>query len=397
MKPVPFVPLGRLVAFGVAVLLVSLIARERRLPQTSPSSSPKLVSPTGALTTPSPTSARAADFSWEMTTVAENLEVPWDLAFGPEGELYLTERSGRIKVLERDARVRQLATLPQVHAQGESGLTGLALDPDFGQNRLLYLYYTFQDKGGLFNRVSRFLLTEGGLKEEIVILDRLPGGAIHNGGRLRFGPDGLLWVLTGDGGRAALAQDGQSLGGKILRLNRDGSVPSDNPTAGSLVYSFGHRNPQGLAWHPLTGELIATEHGEKGQDEINRIVAGGNYGWPQVKECDRTIPGLIKPIACSGQTTWAPSGATFLNSPPAPFGNSFFFVGLRGARLERLEIKDGEVIDRELIIEGQFGRLRALTPGPDGALYASTSNRDGRGIPRSGDDRIIRLKPVLRQ
>ncbi|HCB22868.1 TPA: glucose sorbosone dehydrogenase [Candidatus Daviesbacteria bacterium] len=319
-------------------------------------------------------------YAWEITEVAGNLEVPWDMALSPNKDIFITERPGRLKLLTKDGQVKIVATLPQVASVGESGLTGLALHPNFSQNSYLYLYYSYREGGELFNRVSRFTFRNDSLSDEQIILDKLPGGNIHNGGRLRFGPDNKLWVLTGDGGHADLAQNMQSLGGKVLRINDNGSDPE--------IYSLGHRNPQGLDFHPLTKESVVTEHGQAAYDEINLIKQGGNYGWPIVKKCFSDDPQYTSPILCSGEQTWAPSGAAFL-------GNSLFFAGLRGQLLERVEIINGQVTARETIIKDTYGRLRGvLADQKEGVLYVSTSNLDGRGNPKPGDDKILKIRPV---
>ena len=331
----------------------------------------------------SSTAAYDADqekYEWEITEVAGNLEVPWDMALLPNKDIFITERLGRLKLLARSGEVKTLATLSKVASVGESGLTGLGLHPDFSQNGYLYLQYTYREDGNLFNRVSRFTFKNDSLSNEQIILDQLPGGNIHNGGRLRFGPDNKLWVLTGDGGQADLAQSMNSLGGKVLRINDDGSNLE--------IFSLGHRNPQGLDFHPLTRQLVVTEHGQAAYDEINLIKQGGNYGWPIVKKCYSDDPQYTSPILCSGEQTWAPSGAAFL-------GNSLFFAGLRGQLLERVEIIDGQVENRETIIKDTYGRLRGVLADPkEGVLYVSTSNRDGRGNPKSNDDKILKIRPV---
>lgn len=311
---------------------------------------------------------------WQIEEVATNLEVPWDMALAQNGDIFITERPGRVKILT-NGQVETVATLPQVMAVTESGLLGIALDPDFSQNNFLYLYYSYSQGGDILNRVSRFTYQET-LTNEQIILDKLPGGTIHNGGRLRFGPDKKLWVLTGDGGNPELAQNKNSLGGKVLRIEDEGP----------LIYSLGHRNPQGLDFHPVTGEPVITEHGQSAYDEINLIKPKANYGWPNVKKCYSEDPQYTAPILCSNEQTWAPSGGAF-------FGSSFFFAGLRGQLLEKVEIKNGQVIARETIIKDTYGRLRGVLADPrEGALYVSTSNRDGRGFPKSGDDKILRLK-----
>ena len=221
-----------------------------------------------------------------------------------------------------------------------------------------------------------------------IILANLPGAQYHDGGRIEFGPDGLLYVTVGDAGKASQAQDLNFLGGKILRLNDDGSIPTDNPIATSLVYSVGHRNPQGLAWDN-TGQLWATEHGRSGVltglDELNLIKPGQNYGWPTIQG-DQTKAGLVAPVSHSGpDITWAPGDAIYLN-------DSIFFTGLRGEALYQYNIKTKQITSH---FYRDFGRLRALIIGPDGFIYISTSNTDGRGEIKTEDDKIIKINPTI--
>lgn len=312
--------------------------------------------------------------------VAQNLEVPWSLDFAPDGRLFFTERAGQVSVVDKGQV--QLVTEFPVASGGEAGLLGLALDPDFLDNGYIYVYYTYQLDGNLFNRVSRFRETKG---EEEIILDSIPGARIHDGGRIKFGPDNRLYITTGDATVPALAQDLDSLAGKILRINPDGSVPEDNPFEGSPVYSYGHRNPQGLAWHPATGKLYITEHGAIANDEINLIEPGKNYGWPSV-ECESERPEYTDPLVCFRQTV-ALSGSAF-------FRNSLFFASLRGAHLHRLDFAPPnytKLVQEEVLLTG-YGRIRDVVQGPDGRLYIATSNRDGRGSPSPRDDLILRIR-----
>ncbi len=320
-----------------------------------------------------------------VEVVAEGLVVPWAMDFLPDGRMIFTERVGRISVV--DGGVVVLAEV-DVAAVGEGGLLGLAVDPEFDVNGFLYVYYTYSDGEGLFNRVVRFRMVGLGLVDETVILDGIPGASIHNGGRLKFGSDGRLYVATGDASEPALAQDVGSLAGKILRINKDGSVPGDNPF-GNLVFSLGHRNPQGLAWHPVSGDLFSTEHGAVRNDEVNVIVAGGNYGWPLVECSDGE--GYEDPVVCFGDVTVAPSGATFYSGDRLPWKYSLFFGSLRGEHLHRVVFGEdyGSVLEEEMLL-GEYGRIRDVVEH-DGFLYVATSNRDGRGTARTGDDKIIEI------
>ncbi len=318
-------------------------------------------------------------------SVAAGLEIPWGLDFLPGGDIIFTERPGRVRIIDaRDGlNPEPLLVLTEVTHRGEGGLLGIAAHPDFGQNRLVYLYYTYREDGALRNRVVRFRMEGQALTAPETIISGIPGAGNHDGGRIKFGPQGRLYVTTGDARTPDSAQDPDSLAGKILRLNDDGTVPADNPFPGSPVYSLGHRNPQGLAWDSQ-GRLWATEHGSAATDELNLIQPGGNYGWPVIRG-EETAPGMETPVLHSGRQTWAPSGAVFA-------GGSLYFAGLRSQSLFQAVITDGEVSLRRHL-EKNFGRLRAVVAGPDGFLYLLTSNRDGRGIPRGDDDQIIRINP----
>jgi glucose/arabinose dehydrogenase len=332
----------------------------------------------------------------QVTIYAHGLEIPWAIAFASDGRAFVTERPGRVRVI-RDGRLdpNPVAVLPVAHV-GEGGLLGLALDPEFPRKPLVYVYYTYQEMG-LHNRVERLREEDGRLIRDRVILDGIPGAFVHDGGRVAFGPDGMLYIGTGDAWKMHLAQSPQSLAGKILRITPDGEIPRGNPIASSSVYSLGHRNVQGLAWHPQTKRLYATEHGPSGergccQDEVNVIRPGGNYGWPEVTGEEHTRdPRYIAPLTQSGRETWAPSGAAFISS--GPWRGRFLFATLSGMHLRMLVLsEDGlGVVRQERLVEG-FGRLRDVVEGPDGALYVLTNNQDGRGSPAPDDDRILRIQ-----
>jgi glucose/arabinose dehydrogenase len=245
------------------------------------------------------------------------------------------------------------------------------------------------------NRVVRYRETGGRLGEAVVLIDNIPANQIHDGGRLRFGPDGLLYITTGDAATTSLAQDLGSTAGKILRLTRDGTAPRDNPFS-SPVYTYGHRNPQGLDWHPANGALWASEHGASSNDEVNAIEAGANYGWPRI-EGSQTMPGMRTPIVFYPSAI-APSGASFYRGSRLPaFVNNLFVATLRGVHILRLRVDAGpppRVISQERLLNDRFGRIRDVVVGPDGLVYFCTSNRDGRGNPVSTDDRIARISPA---
>lgn len=335
----------------------------------------------------------------EVTTWVDGLRVPWDLTFLPGGGALVTERQGTIRLI-RDGELRDkpYAEL-EVADVGEGGLMGLALHPEFPEIPHLYVMHTYRSGGDLHNRILRLRHKGDRAVRDEVILDRLPGGHFHNGGRLAFGADGLLYIAAGEAFRRHLAQSRPSLGGKILRVAPDGAIPEGNPFPDSPVYSLGHRNPQGLAWDPRTGALLASEHGPSGEvgfgafDEINRIEKGANYGWPEVVGAPGRS-GFADPLVAWPDTTTPPAGMTFHQG-------TLFVATLGSEALLRIDLiprESGDYQVREIERwfrgedgESRYGRLRDAVIGAEGALYVLTSNRDGRGRPREGDDRILRM------
>jgi glucose/arabinose dehydrogenase len=306
--------------------------------------------------------------------VADRLETPWGLAFLPDGGALVSERdTGRVLRVRPGAPVEEVARVPGVAPAGEGGLLGLAVSPRFDRDRLVYAYLTGPDD----NRIVRFPL--GGSGGFQVVLAGIPKGVIHDGGRIAFGPDRLLYAGTGDAGDSGNAQDPASLGGKVLRLEPDGGIPAANPDPGSPVYSLGHRNVQGLAWD-AGGQLYATEFGQNRLDEVNRIQAGGNYGWPLVEGTgggDRFTDPLV---------TWPTSAAS--PSGAAIAGRTLYAAALRGERLWAVPLDGGQP---RALLDGAYGRLRTVAVAPDGALWVLTSNTDGRGDPADADDRVLRF------
>ncbi len=304
------------------------------------------------------------------------LDVPWGLAFLPDGSALVSERdSARIRQVTAAGQVSEVGTVPDVVADNEGGLLGLAIPP--GQ-AIVYAYLTAAQD----NRVVRMSFDGGALGRPEIVIDGIPKAGNHNGGRLAFGPDGMLYVSTGDAAQPDRAQDRESLGGKILRLSPDGSVPSDNPFAGSPVFSYGHRNVQGLAFDQ-DGRLWASEFGQNTWDELNLIEAGGNYGWPVVEgvgDDDR----FIQPVAQWSTDEASPSGIAYVR-------DTVFLASLRGQRLWQVPVPDGVAGTPTDFAAGEFGRLRAAALAPDGSLWVLTNNTDGRGEPRDGDDRILRV------
>lgn len=340
---------------------------------------------------------------FRVETVAANLEAPWAIAFAPDGRIFITERAGRVRVVENGKlRSEPVATIQDVEPTGESGLMDLMLHPQFASNRYLYLAYAYRGDGQRV-RVVRFRETAGALAEPQVIIENIPAARFHAGTRVRFGPDGKLYVTTGDATERQLAQRLDSLAGKTLRLNDDGSVPLDNPFVGQPnvrpeIWSYGHRNAQGIAWQPGTDAQFQTEHGPSGfdgpggGDEINIVERGRNYGWPVIHH-NQTKEGMVTPLL-EYTPAVAPASAMFYRGAAFPqFRGNFFFGALKGESLIRVTLDGRRVTHQERLLQGQYGRIREVVEGPDGALYFSTSNRDGRGAPAGDDDRILRLVP----
>ena len=382
-----------LVVMMALIFALQADTRACRDGQTTPSPSPT-PSPTP---TPAPTGevfTTTDGVRFAVETVATGLDIPWSLAFAPDGRLFVTERPGRVRILNLTARTASTAlALDDVFAQGEAGTLGLALDPAFSGNGFVYIFYTARLSSGGVNRVVRYREVNGVLAERALLLDNIPAATIHDGGRVRFGPDGLLYIAAGDAANTNLPQDLASLAGKILRITRDGATPASN-AFGSPVYSYGHRNPQGIDWHPATGDLWSSEHGPTGNDEINVIDAGANYGWPQI-EGGQQMTGMRTPVTFYSPAI-APSGASFYRGAQFPrFVNNLFVATLRGQHLLRLipaGSSRGLQGTGERLLDGRFGRMRDVVSGPDGYLYVATSN-GGRGAP-ADDDRILRIVPA---
>lgn len=331
--------------------------------------------------------------------VARNLEVPWALAFAPDGRMFFTERPGRIRVLRPGQAPRVHADLKQVTQRGEGGLMGLALHPRFPREPYLYVMYTAAAGRRAVNRISRFTDTQGGLKDEKILLDGIAAAQFHDGGALAFGPDGMLYAGTGDARNPPSSQDLHSLNGKILRLTPEGEVPRDNPFAGSPVWAYGFRNVSALAWNPANGDLWAANHGPSGEfpglqgkDSVFVVRKGGNHGWPLVVGTTSRSE-IVSPTLFYPEEAVPPGGALFYTGQLFPqFRGSYFLATLKSAHLERVTPEDGRITCIERWWPGKYGRLRALAQGPDGAIYFSTSNRDGRAErPYPGSDFIYRI------
>nr|WP_239476634.1 PQQ-dependent sugar dehydrogenase [Nocardia arizonensis] len=336
-------------------------------------------SPAGPATTTATTTATGVPGFGAGTAVAEGLRVPWGLAFLPDGAVLVAERdTGRILRVTPTGPAEQVYQVPGVIARGEGGLLGLALAPDYAESRYIYAYFTSNED----NRIARFRLD--GATEPIFTGIAKAGN--HNGGRIAFGPDGLLYVGTGDAGQSDRAQDPASPNGKILRLTPAGLPAADNPTTGSPVYSLGHRNVQGLAWD-RAGRLFAAEFGQNRFDEINLIRPGANYGWPIVEGRGGADRGYAEPLLTWSTAEASPSGIAIA-------GDTLYVAALRGRRLWTARLSGEALGETDYRLRDTYGRLRTVAVAPDGALWLTTSNTDGRGDIRGGDDRVLRFPPL---
>ena len=345
---------------------------------------------------------------FRIETVATNLEVVWSIVFAPDGRMFFTERPGRVRVLENGKlQAEPLFKVPDVDPTGESGLMGIILHPNFAENRLLYLAYAYSSEGS-FVKVVRFRETGKTLIEPKTIIENIPASRFHAGTRLRFGADGKLYITTGDATNQSQAQKLDTLGGKTLRLNDDGTIPADNPflnqkEARPEIWSYGHRNAQGMDFHPETGLMFQTEHGpslidgvslfkRSGGDEVNIVERGKNYGWAKISHKMKR-DGMETPLVEYSPAVAPGSGMFYRGTAFPDFKNNFFFGALRGQAIIRLVVEGRKIVSQERLLEKQYGRIREIAERPDGAIYFSTSNRDGRGDPVGEDDRILRLVP----
>jgi glucose/arabinose dehydrogenase len=316
-----------------------------------------------------------------VDTIATGLEVPWGLAFLPNGDAVVTERdSAKVLVISGpDHEVTEVGQIGEAAPQGEGGLLGVAVSPAYDQDHTLYFYASADDD----NRILTATLTGGRLGAAKPIFTGIPLGAIHDGGRLAFGPDGMLYASTGETGDGELAQDRDSLGGKILRLTPEGKPAPGNPFD-TAVWSFGHRNVQGLAF--VDGQLWASEFGQSTYDELNRVDAGANYGWPVHEGTGGAAEGYTDPQATWGTDVASPSGLAYA-------GGALWMAALRGNRLWKIPVSGQSAGQPEAYFVGAYGRMRTVVVAPDGNLWLTTSNHDGRGAPADDDDRILVVSP----
>jgi len=337
----------------------------------------------------------------QIEEVARGLDTPWAIVFTAPDRMLVSERPGRIRVIEKGQLLPEpLYSFPEISEKGEEGLLSLALDPNYPNTGFLYAILAYQKNGTIVDKVMRFRDTGSALVDPAILLDDIPAARFHAGARIAFGPDGKLYISTGDATDKNLAQYMSSLAGKVLRLNPDGSIPTDNPFPGSPVFTLGHRNPQGLAWHPDTGILYETEHGPSGfdgpggGDEVNLLLPGKNYGWPKVSH-EKSAPEFESPLVVFTPAE-APASLLIYSGGAIPaWRGQLFFGALKGEGLMRIVLDEDNpkrVESYEKLQEVDFGRIREVTEGPDGLIYFTTSNRDGRGNPRDGDDRIFRIR-----
>lgn len=333
---------------------------------------------------PTETTTQKGVANSDNQVIAQDLSIPWEIIELPDNKgVLITERAGNLKLIASESKTFPVSGVEHI---GEGGLLGMALHPDFQNNQWIYLYLTTRSGGNLINRVERYEYDDGALSGKQLIIDSIPGASFHDGGRIAFGPDKYLYITTGDAGNEPAAQDTKSLSGKILRITDEGRTPADNPF-GNPVYSYGHRNPQGIAWDSA-GQLWSSEHGRSGIktgfDEINLIKKGSNYGWPVI-EGDATRDGMISPALHSGpDETWAPGGLAYADE-------GLFMGGLRGQTLYQAKI-DGEKISTiKANLTDIYGRIRTTVVSSENNLYVATSNTDGRGEAKAGDDKLLKF------
>lgn len=378
---------GMLITLGLGIVLLSDVIEP-------PVSTTK--------TTPTLHDTQQDFINYRVETVAVGLQVPWSIVFTSPTRMLITERPGRIRVIENgQLKNESLIQFPEVSSRSEEGHMGLVADPNYEINRYLYTSLAYVKNGSIVVKIVRLIDEQDSITVDSVLLDNIPADTNHAGNRLLFGPDQKLYITTGDATERNLAQNMDSLAGKILRINSDGSIPEDNPFPNSPIFGLGHRNPQGIAFHPQTQELYSTEHGPSlfdgppGGDEVNHIIAGGNYGWPLVSH-EKTRQGMVSPLVVYTPAVAPASLMIYSGSQFPQFKHNLFFGGLRGTGIYRVTVDETNpdtVISKEKLSDINFGRIREIVEGPDGYIYFSTSNRDGRGNPEDGDDKILRIIP----
>jgi len=319
--------------------------------------------------------------------IAEGLQAPRSIDISKDGRIFFSEKRGSIRVVDNGTLLTEPVGDIKAENIGDAGLLGLTLHPNFTQNHLFYVYYTYSNSTGLFNKVLMLTESNNRIIDSKTILDGIPGDEYRDGGRIKFGPDGKLYVSTGDASIPELSQDLDSLAGKILRTNEDGTIPQDNPFSNSPVYAYGFRNVQGLAWAPNSGALYSSDQGGTGNDEINLISPGKNYGWPH-EECNSSDDDnrYTPPVLCFNPSL-EPSGIAFAFSNKLGYQNHLIVATLKGSHLRDIDFDSGS---QNTILVG-YGRIIDLVESEDGSIFVLTSNTDGRALPQQGDDKILRL------
>ena len=354
----------------VAALIVSIVIL------TSPSSPPPIPEP--------PKNNTQNQF---VEILATNLEKPWSIDFADK-RIFISEKGGTIRVIDSGELLDDPLVTLRTADVFDGGLLGIAVHPNFEQNNILYAYYTYSEEGELWNKLIQIKESDSKIIEAKTILDKVPGSSFSNGGIIKFGPDSKLYVGTGIvSDLSHESQNLESLQGKILRLNDDGTVPDDNPFDDSLVYSYGHRNPKGMAWDSL-GNFYLTEIGPTKNDEINLITAGKNYGWPDV-QCHSTNAEFVNPLKCFDPSL-EPGGIIFYTGDKLGLENFMILASQKASNLYKAEVDENGVNLEGSILSG-VGRIRDVAQGPDGYLYVITSNTDGKAFPSDDDDRLLRI------
>lgn len=347
---------------------------------------------------------------FRVETVATNLEVVWSIVFAPDGRMFFTERPGSVRVIENGKlRAAPFFTVPDVEPSGESGLMGMTLHPKFAENHFVYLAYAYQDASkNQTVRVARYRETGETLTDAKTIIEAIPASRYHSGTRLKFGADGKLYITTGDATKQTRAQQLDSINGKTLRLNDDGTIPADNPFVGRKgarpeIWTYGHRNAQGMDFQPGSGLMFQTEHGPSiidgvslfkrtGGDEVNIVEKGKNYGWAKISHTTRR-EGMETPIIEYSPAVAPASGMFYRGNLFPELKNNFLFGTLKGEAIIRLVLDGRRIVSQDKLLEKQYGRIREIAEAADGSIYFSTSNRDGRGDATKEDDRILRIVP----
>jgi glucose/arabinose dehydrogenase len=362
----------RLVIPSVLVIIVSIITMKY-----SPSETlvplPSPVSDSGNLTT-----------SKGVQIIAQGLQAPRAVDVSKDGRIFITEKNGSIRIVENGTLLEEPVGDIRVENIGDAGLLGLALHPNFTQNHLFYVYYTYSNNTGLFNRVLMLQESNNKIIDSKTIIDGIHGDEYRDGGRIKFGPDGKLYVSTGDASIPELSQNLDSLAGKILRVNEDGTIPLDNPISNSSVYAYGFRNAQGLAWNMDSGDLYVSDQGAAGNDEINLVTPRKNYGWPN-EECNSNGENTA-PLLCFNPSL-EPSGLVFASSDKLGYKEHLIVATLKGSHLREINFETGT---QSTILVG-YGRIADVVESEDGSIFVLTSNTDGRALPQKDDDKILRL------